>query len=153
MESLAHDFISSESSADLGFSRKGERTFTKNFANFVDLFTGRPNWFSEFSQSFKTTLFWTNFDQKAVWGIFSKCLPKNRVFSARASLLKLVYIGAGGAFRKFKGSFTKNWYLKIVQKDTLWVGKGSNPWGGGTKYLKKNPFFFKKTFHSKKNAP
>ena len=54
-------------------------------------------------------------------------------FSARAPpppppppLSKFVYIGAQGAFKKILGRSAKNGYLKIVQRGTLWVGRGLN---------------------------
>ena len=49
----------------------------------------------------------------------------------------LAYIDAKGAFRKFLGSVTKNVYLKIIQRGTLSVGRGSNPLGQGVEKLYK----------------
>ena len=69
------------------------------------IFSGRGGGFFEldFSSSPKA-LFWPKFlrcrqnfektSQKGVLGFFGKVWPKNRVFSARASPYKLVYIGA-----------------------------------------------------------
>ena len=64
---------------------------------------------------------------------FSKIVfdQKNRVFSARAPPFKLVYIGAKGAFRKILGSVIKKGYQNSTKGGTLWVGRGSNTWGGG----------------------
>ena len=41
------------------FSRQVEADFQKISKNFIDLFLGRPNWFSELSQRAK----WPYFDQ------------------------------------------------------------------------------------------
>ena len=66
--------------------------YLSTFENFVDLcfFLGRPNWFSEFSQTTLKTLIWPNFlcrrqifkkrPKKAFLGFFWKFLTKNRVF-------------------------------------------------------------------------
>ena len=43
---------------------------------------------------------------------------------ARAPPSKLVYNGTKSSRRKFLGSVTKNRNLKIVQRRTLWVGRG-----------------------------
>ena len=66
-------------------------------------------------------------------------LTKNRFFSALAPPSNLVYIGAKGAFRNFLGSITKYGFLQIVQGGTLWVGRGSNPWGEGVRPPKSAP--------------
>ena len=59
----------------------------------------------------------------------------------RVTLVKLVYIGAEGAFRKILGSVGQKWISEKVSKGrqgvgrgsaggrqgVLWVGRGSNP--------------------------
>ena len=63
---------------------------------------------------------------KAVKGTFLRILTKkikNCVFSARAAPLKLVHIGAKGAFRKSLESVTKNGYLKKDKGGRIPEGK------------------------------
>ena len=63
--------------------------------------------------------------KKGVFGQFmEKFGPKKLRFFGARSLSKLVYIDA-------KGSVTENGCIKRVQRGTLWVDRGSNPWGGG----------------------
>ena len=84
----------------VGWLRGGSRIFSrgdfqKMFQIFVDLFLGRLKCLSELCQSFKKTLFWSSFVRRRqnfektcqkmhFQTLFGKCLPKNRVFLARA---------------------------------------------------------------------
>ena len=61
------------------------------------------------------------------WALFGKFWKKPGFFSRSPS--KLVYVGAQGAFRTSRSA--KNGFLKKYQKGAPWVGRGSNPWGGG----------------------
>ena len=89
---------------DLGISRPGW-IFKKEFESFVDFFLGRPNWFSELSQSSTKTLkgpvsskfYFANKilqkkqTKKALFGTFWKMLTKkSRFFDARAPPSKLL---------------------------------------------------------------
>ena len=49
-----------------------------------------------------------------------------QIFCAAGKILKKKQ-AKKGVFRQFLGSITKYGYLKIVQRGTLWVGRGSNP--------------------------
>ena len=113
--------------------------FSKNFENFIDLFLGRPNWFSELSNHYKDTIltkffapqakFWEkkSGQKSRFYVIFGKIWPKKVCdFSARASPSKLAYIGA---FRKILGSVTKNGYHPFGSAGgrTPEAGKGHPP--------------------------
>ena len=76
---------------------------------------------------------WQKFEQiQAKKGVFRHFLGKFWLKNCKKiPPSKLVYIGAEGATRKLLGSITKNGYWKIVQRGTLWVGRGLNPWGEG----------------------
>ena len=81
--------------------------------------------------------------KKGVFGHFLENSDQKIAFFRRAlPLTKLVYIDARGAFTNFLGSITKNGYLKIVHRGSLWVGRGSNPWGGGGVAGRLAPFDF-----------
>ena len=138
--------------ANLGFSW-GVRIFKKFSKILSTFFLGRPNWSFELSLSIVSP-FWLNylrrrqkFEKKkqfktgVFWALFGKCWPKNRFFSAPAPPSKLVYVGAQGALRKILGSVGQKWSSYRVKKKgrTLWVGRGSNPWGGGGRTLSPPP--------------
>ena len=57
-----------------------------------------------------------------------KILKKQVKTGVFRQFLELIYVGAQCAFRKILGSVTKNGYLKIVQRGTVWVGRGSKSW-------------------------
>ena len=100
----------------------------------TDLFLSRTNWFSELSQSSTKTLYWPNF---CASGKFLKKQAKKVVFRQFLKFFdqKLRFFGARfplkSSIEKYQGPSAKNGYLKIVQRGTLWVGKGSNSWGRG----------------------
>ena len=110
--------IKSSTGADLGFSR-GWLIFKKSES---DLLLGRPNWFSELSQSSKKILFWPHFvrrrqifekkAKKSVFRHFWKISTKSRVFFGARSPLKVKIFW----HQKFKGFSAENWYLKLVQR-------------------------------------
>ena len=77
---------------------------------FSTFFLGRPNWFSELSQSHYKGPFLPKLLRRR-----QNCKKQTKKGIFRP-LKKLVFIGAKGAFRKILGSVTKNGYLKIVQK-------------------------------------
>ena len=84
-----------------------------------NFYLGRPNGFFELSQALKSPCFGQIFcaagkilqnqAKKGVSRQFLENLNKNRVFLARASRSKLVYIGA---LRKNLGSVSQNGYSK-----------------------------------------
>ena len=125
--------------ADLGFSRGGGADFQKIFQNFHDLFFRSTklifralpkHCFAPILDKFcaPQANFWKNSQKKPFLGTFWKILTKNSVFFGARSPSKLVYISAEGVFRKSLGSVGQKWISE--KKGTLWVGRGSNPWGG-----------------------
>ena len=109
IDQKAYDYTSSHTSSPLALKRP---CFGKILWAAGKILKNRP---------WKTRIFrhllWS-FDQKIA-------------FLARAPPSKVVYIGAIGAFRMFLGPLIKYEYLKIVERGTLWVGRGSNSWGKG----------------------
>ena len=109
--------------ADLGFSRGGA-DFQKIFQNFDDLFfLGRPNCFSELSQSTVLPLYWA--------GFWKKTLTKKSLFFGARSPSKLVYIGAQSALRKVLGSVGQKWISeKLTEGGPFGSAGGRIPEGG-----------------------
>ena len=125
--------------------RGGSRIFSRGGADFQNnskvflitfFYFGQSIGFSELFQITLQTYLDQNFcaagkclkkgQKKTFLGNFWNILTKESRFLGARSPSKLVYIGAKGAFRKVLGSVNKNGYLKIVQRGTLWVGRGSN---------------------------
>ena len=90
---------------------------SRNFSQGADfqkkkISSGRSNWFSELSQSSKNTLFWTKFlrrrqkfektSQNLFLGTFWIIMTKKTQFFGARFPLKLVFIGAQGAWKNFR---------------------------------------------------
>ena len=119
------------------FLEGGRADFQKIFENFVDQID-----FSSSPKALKRRCFRQIFEKsqkKPFLGIFWKILTKKLHFFWRAlPPSKLVYIGAKGAFRKILGSVEK-WISLKFPKGTLWVGRGSNPFGSTVRPPKSSP--------------
>ena len=93
---------------------------------------------SELSQVTIKTLYWpifcaavNVFEKEAFLCTFWKILTKkSRFFGAHSPSKFSLFCHMRHLYKNFRVSQSKSGYLKIVQKRTLWVGRGSNPWGG-----------------------
>ena len=106
------------------FSRGGGGGFSKSF----------PKFWRPFLQNFlrRRQIFETNSQKSRFWALFEKLWQKNRVFFWRAFPLKVsIYWRPRRLKKNFRVGRPKLDFWKSIKGGTLWVGRGSNPWGGG----------------------